>query len=109
MVAMADATFRMLSTGASWSGNESNHLFLGRPGEGEFIRVSGISGLDDAGDSMSAAMLDFNRDGWMDVALGNISKPRFRLLLWCHFRPDHPAFCIVRLCGGEPVPDHVRT
>jgi len=76
---MVDATFRMLSTGASWSGNERNHLFLGRPGEGEFVRVSGISGLDDAGDSMSGAMLDFDRDGWIDVALGNNSKPRFRL------------------------------
>ena len=46
MVAMANATFRMLSTGASWSGHERNHLFLGRPGEGEFVRVSGISGLE---------------------------------------------------------------
>ncbi len=73
-------SFASLATGASWSGNERNHLFLGRPGKGEFVRVSGISGLDDEGDSMSAAMLDFNRDGWMDVALGNVNKPRFRLL-----------------------------
>lgn len=108
MVAMADATFRMLSTGASWSGNESNHLFLGRPGEGEFIRVSGISGLDDAGDSMSAAMLDFNRDGWMDVALGNISKPRFRLLrndVKDRLRKSANGFLALRFVGGNDRPE----
>jgi hypothetical protein len=104
MVAMSDATFRMLSTGASWSGHERNHLFLGRPGEGEFVRVSGISGLDDVGDSMSAAMLDFDRDGWMDVALGNISKPRFRLLR--NAMGDQPqkganGFVALRFVGGN--------
>ena len=76
MVAMIDGTFRMLSTGASWSGNEQNHLFLGEPGKGEFTRVSGISGLDDPGDSMAAAMLDFDRDGWMEVACFRAPRPR---------------------------------
>ncbi len=108
MVAMADATFRMLSTGASWSGHERNHLFLGRPGEGEFVRVSGISGLDDEGDSMSAAMLDFNRDGWMDVALGNISKPRFRLLrndVKERLREGANGFIALRFVGGNDRPE----
>ena len=108
MVAMADATFRMLSTGASWSGHERNHLFLGRPGEGEFLRVSGISGLDDEGDSMSAAMLDFDRDGWMDVALGNISKPRFRLLrndVGSRLREGANGFVALRFVGGNDRPE----
>jgi peroxiredoxin len=107
MVAMSDATFRMLSTGASWSGHERNHLFLGRPGEGEFVRVSGISGLDEPGDSMSAAMLDFDRDGWMDVALGNISKPRFRLLrndVKDRLRTGGNGFMALRLVGGNDRP-----
>lgn len=107
MVAMADATFRMLSTGASWSGHERNHLFLGRPGKGEFVRVSGISGLDDEGDSMSAAMLDFNRDGWMDVALGNISKPRFRLLrndVKDRLPKGANGFVALRFVGGNDRP-----
>lgn len=101
---MADATFRMLSTGASWSGNERNHLFLGRPGEGRFVRVSGISGLDDGGDSMSAALLDIDRDGWMDVALGNISKPRFRLLrnaMRDRMRDGENGFIAMRFVGGN--------
>jgi peroxiredoxin len=107
MVAMMDATFRMLSTGASWSGHERNHLFLGRPGEGKFVRVSGISGLDDGGDSMSAAMLDFDRDGWMDVALGNISKPRFRLLRNAVKDRQNSAngFVALRFVGGNDLPE----
>lgn len=112
MVAMVDATFRMLSTGASWSGNERNHLFLGRPGVGGFKRVSGISGLDDGGDSMSAAMLDFDRDGWMDVALGNNSKPRFRLLrnaIKDRMPTGANGFVALRFVGGndrpEPAPE----
>ena len=108
MVAMVDGTFRMLSTGASWSGHERNHVFLARPGEGEFVRVSGISGLDDGGDSMSAAMLDFDRDGWMDVALGNISGPRFRLLRNAVKDRMHvPAsgFVAIRLVGGNDRPE----
>jgi len=108
MVAMADATFRMLSTGASWSGNERNHLFLGRPGEGEFTRVSGISGLDDGGDSMAAAMLDFDHDGWIDVALGNISKPRFRLLqnaVKDRLTNGENGFVALRFVGGNDQPE----
>ena len=108
MVATADATFRMLSTGASWSGHERNHLFLGRPGEGKFVRVSGISGLDDGGDSMAAAMLDFDRDGWMDVALGNISKPRFRLLrnvVKGRLANGENGFVALRFVGGNDQPE----
>ncbi len=105
---MVDATFRMLSTGASWSGNERNHLFLGRPGVGEFVRVSGISGLDDGGDSMSAAMLDFDRDGWMDVALGNNSKPRFQLLrnaVKDRMQTGENGFVALRFVGGNDRPE----
>ena len=32
LVAMLDGSFRMLATGASWSGHERNHLFLGTDG-----------------------------------------------------------------------------
>ncbi len=107
MVAMVDATFRMLSTGASWSGHERNHLFLGRPGEGRFVRVSGISGLDDEGDSMAAALLDFDRDGWMDIALGNISEPRFRLLhneVNERMQAGENGFVGLRFVGGNSRP-----
>ncbi len=101
---MIDETFRTLSTGASWSGNERNHLFLGTGKEDAFLRLSGISGLDDPGDSMSASLLDFDRDGWMDVALGNISKPRFRLLhnrVRQRQRDGANHFVALRLVGGN--------
>ena len=79
-VDMVDGTFRMLATGASWSGHERNHLFFGGLPDHQFQRLSGISGLDDPGDSRAFATLDFDHDGWIDMALGNISAPKFRLL-----------------------------
>ena len=50
-VDMVDGTFRMLATGASWSGHERNHLFFGGLPGHQFERLTGISGLDDPGDS----------------------------------------------------------
>ena len=70
-------SFRSLSMGRSWSGNERNHLFLG---DGKsFVRVTGISGTDDPADSRGFAVLDFDHDGDLDIALTNLSKPRMRL------------------------------
>lgn len=57
---------------------------------------------------MSAAMLDFDRDGWMDVALGNISKPRFRLLrntMKSRLHGGENGFVAVRLVGGNAHPE----
>jgi hypothetical protein len=73
-------SMRSLSTGASWSGNERNHLFLGDRSSGDFVRVTGISGADDPGDSRGFALLDFDHDGWQDMLLYNLSEPRIRLL-----------------------------
>ncbi|MHC4972290.1 MAG: ASPIC/UnbV domain-containing protein [Planctomycetota bacterium] len=42
--------------------------------------MTGISGLDDPGDSRGFALLDYDRDGWLDVAQVNLSAPRVRLL-----------------------------
>ena len=75
-----DGTTRMLAGGASWSGHERNHLFFGGLPDHQFARVSGISGMDDPGDSRAFATLDFDQDGWLDVALVNVSAPRLRIL-----------------------------
>ncbi len=67
-----------LTQGASFSGHERNHLFLNIDGR-DFSEVSGVTGLDHPGDSRAFASLDFDRDGWTDVALVNANAPRFQL------------------------------
>ena len=77
-VAIAAVGPRALETGASHSGRERNHFFLSLEGE-QFKDVSGISGLDDIADGRAFTLLDFDRDGWQDVALVNANAPLFEL------------------------------
>jgi hypothetical protein len=91
-------SLRSLSTGKSWSGNERNHLFLG-DGK-DFVRVSGISGADDPADSRGFAVLDFDHDGNLDIALTNLGKPRMRLLKNNSNRRGN-GFIAVRYVGGN--------
>jgi len=60
--------------GASQSGHERNHLFVSRAGK-EFMDVSGVSGLDHPGDARSFVLLDYDRDGWQDLAVANANAP----------------------------------
>ena len=41
--------------------------------------MSGVSGLDDVADSRGFALLDLDRDGWLDIVLANENTPRLRL------------------------------
>jgi thiol-disulfide isomerase/thioredoxin len=66
----------MVSIG--FSANERNHLFLSEGGK-QFNDVSAISGTDNPADGRSFALLDFDRDGWMDIALVNSSTPLFNI------------------------------
>jgi len=61
----------------SYSGNERNRLVM-RNGEG-FIDRSLVSGIDCREDGRSFAILDFDGDGWLDIALASVNKPRLRL------------------------------
>ncbi len=61
----------------SLSGNERNRMFL-RSEEG-FVDVSLVSGTDDMSDGRSFGLLDFDGDGWLDIALMSLNKPRFKL------------------------------
>jgi len=65
----------------SLSGRERNHLFLNtsRAGRANFEDVSGVSGLDDIGDSRAFALFDYDRDGWQDIALVNANAPLLNL------------------------------
>lgn len=58
----------------SLSGNERNKLFLNRNGE-QFEDVSLISGLDNIADGRTFVYWDYDRDGWIDIALVNANAP----------------------------------
>lgn len=62
----------------SLNGNERNHFFANRGGR-SFVDVSGLSGLDNPADSRGFAVLDYDRDGWQDIALVNANQPLFNL------------------------------
>jgi hypothetical protein len=61
----------------SFSGNERNRLVM-RIGNG-FVDRSLVSGIDCREDGRSFAILDFDGDGWLDIALASVNKPRLRL------------------------------
>jgi hypothetical protein len=62
----------------SLNGSERNHYFANRGGR-SFVDISGLSGLDNIADSRGFAVLDYDRDGWQDVALVNANQPLFNL------------------------------
>jgi hypothetical protein len=62
----------------SLNGSERNHYFANRNGQ-SFSDVSALSGLDNIADSRGFAVLDFDRDGWQDLALVNANEPMFNL------------------------------
>jgi thiol-disulfide isomerase/thioredoxin len=64
--------------GASLSGHERNHLFLSRQGI-DFADVSALSGLDGAADGRAFGILDYDRDGWLDIAIVNANAPFLQL------------------------------
>ena len=61
----------------SLSGNERNRMFIRE--KDNFLDVSLVSGADDLADGRSFGLIDFDQDGWMDIALMSLSKPRFKL------------------------------
>ncbi|MGK0189726.1 MAG: hypothetical protein ACI9R3_005543 [Verrucomicrobiales bacterium] len=61
----------------SFSGNERNRLLLATGGG--FVDRSLISGVDCKEDARSFALLDYDRDGWIDIALASANAPRLRL------------------------------
>ena len=69
---------RHFADGVSQSGREPNRLFLSQHG-GQFVDASGLSGLDARADGRAFAWLDFDRDGWLDVAVVNANEPLLQL------------------------------
>ncbi|MFL2478335.1 MAG: ASPIC/UnbV domain-containing protein [Verrucomicrobiales bacterium] len=62
----------------SYSGYERNKFYLNVSGE-TFADLSGISGADDIADSRTWAALDYDQDGWTDIALVNANAPLLSL------------------------------
>ena len=63
----------------SLSGNERNRLFLNENAGKHFSDHSSLSGLDSNSDSRGFALLDYDRDGWQDIALVNANQPLSQL------------------------------
>ena len=61
----------------SFSGHERNRLFL--QNDGNFTDATLVSGADFDGDSRNFVYFDFNRDGWLDIAVTSPLSPRFQL------------------------------
>ena len=81
----------------SLSGHERDRFFLSRRGQ-QFTDLSLLSGADHQGDGRAAALLDYNRDGRMDIAVANTNKPTLTL-----FRNDLESsggVIAIRLTGG---------
>jgi tetratricopeptide (TPR) repeat protein len=74
-----DAIMRQVTNGYSWSGQERNVCYLNR-GDGTFANVSYISGFDHLDDGRALGLVDWDRDGDLDVWLRNRTAPRLRLL-----------------------------
>jgi thiol-disulfide isomerase/thioredoxin len=62
----------------SLSGHERDHLFINQQGQ-SIADVSGLSGADSNKDGRSAALWDFDRDGWQDIVLVNVNTPVLNL------------------------------
>lgn len=62
----------------SLHGRERNRYFANLGGR-SFVDASGLTGLDNPADSRGFAVLDYDRDGWQDLAMVNANQPLFNL------------------------------
>lgn len=78
LLAPEDLGLRDVTLRQSFSGAERNHLFMNEAGAA-FTDVSGLCGADHIGDARAFALLDYNRDGWLDLAVINANAPKLQL------------------------------
>jgi len=97
---------RLIRSDGSWSGRERDVLYLNL-GDGHFIDLSGVSGLDFPQDGRAYALLDVDGDGDQDLIYKNRNAPQLRLM-----RNDVPTDnhrVAIRLEGRESNPDAIGT
>ncbi|MBJ06207.1 MAG: hypothetical protein CMO40_03685 [Verrucomicrobiaceae bacterium] len=77
------AIMKLARAGTSWSGRERNCAFLNcgnsAPGP-RFANVSSVAGFDYPDDGRALALVDWDKDGDLDVWARNRTAPRLRLL-----------------------------
>ena len=59
------------------SGGERNRLFMRQ--DGNYKDLSLVSGVDFREDGRGFALLDYDRDGWLDLGITSPNFPRFRI------------------------------
>lgn len=96
----------------SFSGHERNHLFQNAGGR-HFDDVSGISGIDTPGDSRVFTLIDYDRDGWQDIAVVNANAPLLNLYhnqIGRHLATNTGAgqFIAIRFVGGNHTDESSR-
>lgn len=64
--------------GQSFSGKERNRLFYSQRAQ-QFLDLSAVSGVDNIADGRVLALLDFDRDGWQDMAVASANAPLLSL------------------------------
>ena len=75
MAALGRMDPREMDLTVQFSGGERDYVFCNRGGT-SFDDVSLVSGLDHPGDARGLAILDLDRDGWVDLALANANTPQ---------------------------------
>jgi hypothetical protein len=92
----------------SLHGGERNRFYSNRAGRA-FEDISGLSGLDNPADSRGFGILDYDRDGWLDIAMVNANQPLFNL-----YHNEMPAMGLkggviaIRFVGGNRTPSPVK-
>jgi tetratricopeptide (TPR) repeat protein len=95
---------RLIRSDGSWSGRERDTFYLNL-GNGQFIDLSGVTGLDFPEDGRAYALLDLDGDGDLDLIYKNRNAPQLRLM-----RNDVPTTnhrVAIRLIGRESNRDAV--
>jgi len=86
---------------ASLSGHERNPLFFNREGE-HFDNLSLISGADSDKDGRTVVLWDYNKDGFIDLAVVNSNAPKLAIYqnqLGKQLPDNHSVF--IRFKGGN--------
>ena len=101
------ATYELVRQGKSWSGNERHVCFL-NTGDGAFTDISSVAGLDLPEDGRGLALVDWDRNGTLDLLFSNRTAPQVRA-----FRNRGPAgeagshFLALRLEGTRANRDAI--
>ena len=70
--------FGEMNPRASFSGGETDHLFISDRGQ-QFYDLGAVSGLAHPGDGRTLCQLDFDRDGWTDFVVASANSPSLQL------------------------------